>query len=355
MRRVSQPFRMKNRPGWYVRWMENGKLKHKQLDNLDEVDMFRLRKFQELNSDVYDMPDLTWQEARDMYLRHYDTDCLAASSKYEARRCLETFTNHFGAIPPKQISQRRVDDFFAILSTKVNSPHTMNKYKGRFKAFVRWLADRNYHTGKIKITMSKVPQAYHPSLTIEQVHALLRHCPTEIWRMRVLLSLVTGLRRDDIESLQVSDVDAPPRVVRTRSRKTGKADVKPLPDALMDKMSAYLESIPSDGPLFPDDQIRITWNKIRQQAGFAEHAGTVSYTKGKKLTRDKWKYLVTRQDFRRTHATLMGLADGLQAAARALEHSSTAVTAQYYSDLSLIQRVRVNQLPVADWLNWEVK
>ena len=348
MRKVSQPFKINNCKGWYVRWQENGTRKHKHLNNMAEVDMFRRRKYQEINSDVYNSPDLSWTEARKMYLQHYDTDNLAASSKYEAARCLSAFADTFGAIPPKQISQRMVDDFFAALSKEFPSPHTMNKYKGRLKAFVRWLADRNYHTGKIKITMSKVPQAYHPSLTIEQVHALLQYCPSEIWRMRVLLSLVTGLRRDDVEALQVADVDVVARQVRTRSQKTGKVDVKPLPDTLMPVLEPYLAG--KSALLFPDDQVRITWNRIRQQAGFAEHAGKVSYTKGKKLTRDKWKYLVTRQDFRRTHATLMGLADGLQAAARALEHSSTAVTAQYYSDLSLIQRVRVNQLPVQDWL-----
>ncbi len=339
MRRISQPFRMKNRPGWYVRWMENGKLKHKQLDDLDQVDRFRFRKFQELNSDVYDMPDLTWEEARGMYLQHYDTDCLAASSKYEAKRCLAMFTNHFGAIPPKQISQRRVDDFFAILSTKGHGPHTMNKYKGRFKAFIRWLADRNYHNGRIKITMSKVPQVYHPSLTVEQVHTLLRTCPSEIWRMRVLVSLVTGLRRDDVEALQVADVDVTARVVRTRSKKTGKTDIKPLPDALMPVLESYLAG--KSGKLFPDINVRKEWDALRLRAGYAS-----------KIDGKITNFEVTRQDFRRTHGTLMGLADGLQAAARALEHSSTAVTAQYYSDLSLIQRVRVNQLPVKEWLNY---
>ncbi len=337
MRRISQPFKMKNCKGWYVRWTVNGKRKHKHLNTLDEVDRFRFRKYQEINSDVYDSVDLSWKEAREMYLQHYDTDNLAASSKYAATQCLDVFAQHFGPTSPKEITQRRVDDLFAMLSKTVKSPHTMNKYKGRFKAFVRWLADRNYHTGKIKITMSKVPHTYHPCLTVEQVQTLLRHCPTEMWRMRVLVSLVTGLRRDDVEALQIADVDTAARVVRTLSRKTGKASVKPLPDVLMPLLESYLAG--KTGRLFPDINVRKEWDALRLRAGYAE-----------KIDGKITNFTVTRQDFRRTHATLMGLADGLQAAARALDHSSTAVTAQYYSDLSLIQRVRVNQLPVKDWL-----
>ena len=337
MRKISQPFKIHNCKGWYVRWQEHGRRKHKHLNNMAEVDMFRRRKYQEINSDVYDSVDLSWKEARGMYLQHYDTDNLAASSKYAATQVLDVFADHFGPMPPKQITQRMVDDFFAMLLKKGQSPHSMNRYKGRLKAFMRWLADRSYHTGRIKIRMSKVQQAYHPSLTVEQVHALLRHCPSQIWRMRVLVSLVTGLRRDDVEALQVADLDATARQVRTRSKKTGKVGVKPLPDALMPVLETYLAG--KTGPLFPDINVRKEWDVLRLRAGMAE-----------KVDGKIKNFTVTRQDFRRTHGTLMGLADGLQAAARALEHSSTAVTAQYYSDLSLIQRVRVNQLPVADWL-----
>ena len=337
MRRISQPFKMKNCKGWYVRWTVNGKRKHKHLNTLDEVDRFRFRKYQEINSDVYDSVDLSWAEAREMYLQHYDTDNLAASSKYEAARCLDAFARHFGPTAPKQITQRLTDAFFAALSKQTKSPHTMNKYKGRFKAFMRWLADRNYHSGKIKITMSKTPQSHATALSVGRVHDILRACPTDIWRMRVMVSLVTGLRRDDVEALQVADVDVAARQVATRSKKTGKVSAKPLPDVLMPFFEAYLAG--KTGKLFPDINVRKEWDALRLRAGYAS-----------KIDGKITNFTVTRQDFRRTHATLMGLADGLQAAARALDHSSTAVTAQYYSDLSLIQRVRVNQLPVKEWL-----
>lgn len=336
MRKISQPIKLANRPGYYLRWTENGKRKYKQVNTLAEAEMFSVRKYQELNLDVYDSVDLSWNEACGAYLQHYDTDGLAASSKYEAGRCLNAFADHFGAIPPKKITQRMTDDFLASLSKEVRSPHTMNKYKGRFKAFIRWLADRNYHSGKIKITMSKTPQRHATALSVGRVRELLLACPTEIWRMRVLVSLVTGLRRNDVEALQVADVDVAARVVRTRSQKTGKVSVKPLPDALMSVFEPYLDG--KTERLFPDINVRKEWDALRRRAGLAEKID------------GKVKFTVTRQDFRRTHGTLMGLVDGLQAAARALEHSSTAVTQQYYSDLSLIQRVRVNQLPVKDWL-----
>ncbi len=351
MRKISQPIKLANRPGYYLRWTENGRRKYKQVNTLAEAEMFSARKYQELNLDVYDSVDAPWHEVRKLYLQHYDIDGLAAASKYEAARCLDAFAEQFGEIHPKQITQRMVDGFFLALSQKTKSPHTMNKYKGRLKAFIRWMGERGYYSRRISIRMSKVPQAYHAALSVEQVRTLLRACPTEIWRMRVLLSLVTGLRRADIETLRVGDitVDAPHLI--SLARKTGKVSVKPLPDALMPVLEPYCGRL-HNGRLFPDEHIRITWNRIRQEAGFAKCLGKVQYARQAK---DKWEYSGTRQDFRRTHGTLMGLANGLQAAARALEHSSTAVTAQYYSDLALIQRVRVNQLPVKEWLNWEAK
>lgn len=348
---------LSNGPYYYVKWWDAGKERSKGFQRKAEADHFAKMQYYRLNSDVFVSPI----PAKWLYMvQEYNHTFLVRGCTEGARYQAILSVNHFARLihprSSKDLTQFNLDRF-VVDRQKTVGRWTVNKDIANLKAFVKWAVDNRYIGKGLKLKKLKVAQNYHPSLSIEQVRTLLRHCPSEIWRMRVLVSLVTGLRRDDVEALQLADVDTTSHVVRTCSRKTGKVDVKPLPDALMPALEAYLASpntkckvissklvLRADGRLFPDKNVRKEWDAIRLRAGFAE-----------KIDGKITNFIVTRQDFRRTHATLMGLADGLQAAARALEHSSTAVTAQYYSDLSLIQRVRVNQLPVKEWLNWEAK
>jgi integrase len=62
------------------------------------------------------------------------------------------------------------------------------------------------------------------SLTNTQIKKLLSASkPYQTLKMRVLLALGTGLRRGDIESLRVTDIDFENSYVATRSKKTRKS------------------------------------------------------------------------------------------------------------------------------------
>jgi integrase len=63
-------------------------------------------------------------------------------------------------------------------------------------------------------------------------------------RMRILLALGTGLRRGDIESLSVSDVDFENSYVTTRSKKTRKSmGSRPVPVPIMAELKKYVSGL----------------------------------------------------------------------------------------------------------------
>jgi len=328
-------------PYYFVKWYDRGRERAKGFKKKSLADHYAKMLYYRLNNDVFTDP----VPAKWLYMvKEYEHTFLVRGCTEEARyQAIWTVNNFAKLILPassKDLTQVNINHFIVERQQAVGR-WTVNKDISNLKAFVAWAVENRYIRGGIKLKKLKVARQHHPSLSVSQVHTLLRHCPTEIWRMRVLLSLVTGLRRNDVEALQSADVDVAGQQVATRSQKTGKVDVKPLPDALMPVLEPYCCS-QQNGRLFPDINVRKEWDALRLRAGYAE-----------KIDGKITNFKITRQDFRRTHGTLMGLADGLQAAARALEHSSTNVTQQYYSDLSLIQKVRVNQLPVKEWLEWK--
>jgi integrase len=62
--------------------------------------------------------------------------------------------------------------------------------------------------------------------------------------MRVLLALGTGLRRNDIELLNISDIDFENSYVTTRSTKTRKSmGSRPVPVPIMNEIKKYVTEL----------------------------------------------------------------------------------------------------------------
>ena len=76
------------------------------------------------------------------------------------------------------------------------------------------------------------------SLNSIQIRELLSASkPYQTLNMRILLALGTGLRRGDIESLRISDIDFENNYVTTRSKKTRKSmGSRPVPVRVMKEL-----------------------------------------------------------------------------------------------------------------------
>ena len=204
--------------------------------------------------------------------------------------------------------------------------YTINKDVGRFKTLVAWMAKNKYHTGDIRFTMLKTPKVIVNALTTEQIRALLKACPTEAWRIRILISLCTGMWKTDVDRLRVANLSIIDMTITKPAQKIGKPIQAPLPDILESILVAYLKSLPKDQErLFTDVNVRKTWDSFRGE--------------------------VTRQNLRQTFSTLIQKVGGIGSAQNLLQHFDSSTTLRFYTDIELILKWKVNQLPVKEWLN----
>jgi integrase len=105
------------------------------------------------------------------------------------------------------------------------------------------------------------------SLSSTQIKKLLSTSkPYKILWMRILLALGTGLRRGDIESWRVSDIDFENSYVTTRSKKTRKSmGSRPVPVPIMAELKKYVSRLDAKQEnIFNDNFSRYRWGKIRQ-------------------------------------------------------------------------------------------
>ena len=148
----------------------------------------------------------------------------------------------------------------------------------------------------------------------------------------VLLALATGLRRGDIDSLKISDIDFENNSIATSSKKTKKSMAsRPVSLVVMTELSKYVCNL-KDGQekLFRTKFNHRKWRKICKDAGLAD---------------------LKFHDLRKTFCSLLAQ-NGVSTAVtqRLLEHSSPNLTNKVYTNVDPVLRHAVEQLPVGDWL-----
>lgn len=324
--------------GYWVGWYENGNKKSKALPNKRLAEHFSHIKYQQLNSDVFiSSIDIPWSEIKKGFLERYDLEGLADNSKKVAERFLGRFENICKPRSSKSINLDMVEQYLLKRQKpdkdgKKFTNHTINKDIEIINTFVEWMKKKKFHPGDIKIKRLKTKGSTKKALTTDKIRALLGASETLAWTVRILLSLITGLRKTDIESLEKDWIDLQGSQIDTRSQKTGKVYIaRPLPRAAMSVLTRHIATLPDDQVmLFTDTNVRKEWEYLRNRA--------------------KGCSSVTRQDLRVTFSTYMQKVGSIGSAQNLLEHSDKRVTENFYSDQELILRWKVNQLPVEEWL-----
>lgn len=333
MKRMALPYKRKDRPGWWVRFTDpaTGKRPAEKFPNKQLAFLYAARINQQLNSHVFtgdiaiSLKDAGWE-----YLKKYDLRGLSRTSKVAAESTLQKLMDYFGAgAEVCRITQTGMDSFVESLQQKGYSPWTINSRLGAVNAFLNWCRhpNRRYITREIEIVKIKTSPLRPKCLTDDQICRLLKACPSLCWQVRILVSLCTGLRKNDVESLRTDELDLKAMAIGYAARKTGKQGRAPLPHKLKPLFRQYLKTL-TEQRLFPDKNVRKMWDSIIKKA----------------------KVKCTRQDFRRTFATLIQRTGGLASARDLLQHSDGRITDQFYTDRELILRWRVEQLPVKKWL-----
>ena len=150
--------------------------------------------------------------------------------------------------------------------------------------------------------------------------------------MRILLALGTGLRRGDIESFRVCDIDFENSHVTIRSKKTRKSmGSRPVPAPIMAKLKKCISSLsPEQQKIFTGRFSQNRWDKIRQKV----RLGDLKF-----------------HDLPKTFCSVLAQ-NGISTAVtqKLLEHSSPNLTNKVYTNVDPVLRHAVDKIPVGDWL-----
>jgi len=326
-------YKRKNINGWWVGWYESGKRKTKALPSKILAEHFRRIKYTQLNSDVFiGTIAVDWEQMRDEYQHSKKVTGNQDVSIYEAALTLRHFERLVSKCNSKQITQNAIDKFILERGNETKRT-TLNKDIRNLKAFISWCSENRYVNGDIKLKLLKEDERPVKSLTNTQIKKLLSAFkPYKTMRMRILLALGTGLRRRDIESLSISDIDFENSYITTRSTKTRKSmGSRPVPFPIMNEIKKYVTGIdPKQERLFVDCFKQYRWNLIRIKLGLGD-----------------FKF----HDLRKTFGSVLAQ-NGVSTAIiqKLLEHSSPDLTNIVYMNVDPALRRAIDTMPSDDWI-----
>ena len=320
--------------GWWVGWYESGNRKAKALPSKELAEHYKQIKYSQLNSDVFTgVVAVDWQQMVDEYRESKRVQGVTEGTLYENALTIRNFERLVGKCSSKQITQNIIDQFILQRGSEVKRP-TLNKDIRNLKTFVNWCRENRYLNGNLKIKELKEDERPIKSLNDVQVKKLLKMAePYRLMKIRILLALGTGLRRGDIESLKISDIDFANNYITTTSRKTRKSmGSRPVPAVVMSELKKCLNSSNSEQErLFNDDNFsHKRWKRICRDAGLSD---------------------LKFHDLRKTFGSMLAQ-KGVSTAVtqRLLEHSSSMLTNKIYTNVDPVLRQSVDQLPTEQWL-----
>jgi len=326
-------YKRKRVKGWWIGWYESGKRKAKALPTKVLAEHFRQIKYTQLNSDVFTgTVTVDWNQMIEEYRHGKQVAGYVEASLYEVALTLRHFERLVGRCNSKQLTQNTIDKYILERGKEVVRS-TVNKDIRNLKAFINWCRGNRYVNGEIKIRLLKEDERPVKSLSNTQIKKLLSTSKRykTLW-MRILLALGTGLRRGDIESWRVSDIDFENSYVTTRSKKTRKSmGSRPVPVPIMAELKKYVSGLDAEQEkIFNDNFSRYRWVKIRQKLGL-----------------DDFKF----HDLRKTFGSVLAQ-NGISTAViqKLLEHSSPDLTNKVYTNVDPVLRHAVDQMPAGDWL-----
>ena len=326
-------YKRKNINGWWAGWYESGNRKAKALPSKELAEHYKHIKYTQLNSDVFTGQVLAdWNQMVAEYREAKKVQGVTEGTLYENALSLRNFERLVGKCSSKQITQNVIDKFILQRGSEVKRP-TLNKDIRNLKTFVNWCRENRYLNGTIKIKELKEDERPVKSLNDIQIKRLMIASePHRLMKIRILLALGTGLRRGDIESLKVSDIDFVNNYITTTSRKTRKSmGSRPVPASVMAELSKYVSEMDvGQEKLFNDNFSHKRWKSICKAVGLGD---------------------LKFHDLRKTFGSLLAQ-NGISTAVtqRLLEHSSPNLTNKVYTNVDPVLRHAVEQLPVGKWL-----
>ena len=314
-------------------WYESGKRRAKALPSKELAEHYKQVKYTQLNSDVFTgMVVVDWQQMLDEYMGSKKVQGVTEGTLYENALSLRNFERLIGKCNSKQITQNAIDNYILQRGTEVKRT-TLNKDIRNLKTFINWCRENRYLNGNIKLKELKEEERPVRSLNSVQIRKLLEAAERySSMKMRILLALGTCLRRGDIDSLKISDINFERNCIATTSRKTKKSMAsRPVSAEVMAELTKYVSGLGvRQEKLFADKFSYKRWRKICKKAGLTD---------------------LKFHDLRKTFGSLLAQ-NGVSTAVtqKLLEHASPNLTNKVYTNVDPVLRHAVEQLPVGNWL-----
>ena len=335
-------YQRKNRPGWYVGWYDSaGNKRSKRCPNKSLADRFARRIEHQYNEDIFPDPvSAPWDELMAEYLEYKQTvRSLASESLRSIQITLANFKTLHGPVQSVKFDQRLVDKFIAHRLQFTGKP-TVNKDMRNLRAFVRWAIKHRYmgfQANRIDWIMQKEAKRPPKALNVKQISNLLIAAKKyqrygDAWYIRVLLAVAAGIRRGDIERLQISGIDIEMLTLNTFSEKTQKSmPNRPVHPMVFTELSKYIESLPEGQiSLFTDKFTSGKWDRIRKNA---------------RLSNLKF------HDLRKTFGSYPAQAGFSTSVVQTLlEHSTPKLTHDIYRDINPVLCKAVESIPLEEIL-----
>jgi len=316
-------YKRNNIKGWWCGWYEDGRRKSKALPSKELAEHYKQIKYAQLNSDVFTgIVTIEWREMVDEYREAKKVQGVTEGTLYEHSLSLRNFERIVGKCNSRQITQNIIDKFILDRTNEVKRA-TLNKDIRNIKTFVIWCREQRYLNGNLKLKELKVEERPVKSLNDTQIKQLLK--ATELYpniKMRVLLALATGLRRGDIDSLKIGDIDFEQNCISTKSKKKKCMASRPVSKEIMSELSKYVCKLDvGQEKLFRKKFGYRQWRRICDKAGLP----------GLKF-----------HDLRKTFCSLLAQ-NGVSTAVtqRLLEHSSPLLTNKVYTNVDPALRIAI--------------
>ncbi|MFC1914982.1 tyrosine-type recombinase/integrase, partial [Chloroflexota bacterium] len=194
----------------------------------------------------------------------------SVSGIHEAKRVLTHFHNYLGEFPPTpELAKSFLSQF------KDRKPTTIARYAAILKVFFKWYGEEL----DIKIRVPKILPSYVKKSDIELLLEALKskrsHKGT-VNRDILLIDLAihTGLRRSELASLKVGDIDLERQVLVVRQGKGSKDRIIPISKSTSEKLAEFIKGKNKKEGLFGLAPASIS-GKIRT---FANKAGVKLHT-----------------------------------------------------------------------------
>ena len=128
-----------------------------------------------------------------------------------------------GVRGPADITVQLIREYIAGMLARKLSDSYAHMHARCIRTFMNFLYSEKYISEPVKIKMPKIAEKRLLCLTAEQVQKLLKACDETRDKALILLMVDTGLRREEVLSLDWEDVDITTGVVRVERGKGGKA------------------------------------------------------------------------------------------------------------------------------------